>query len=70
MARICRSHPHPHTQSKKSEIPHIHTQSAGIPPSKRGWVRTIPTRAGLFVTSILDDEGINYSTIKFKYEMS
>jgi len=46
-------HNHPHTQLKKSGIPHTHTHTKSMRgfPIKTGRVRTIPTGAGLFVIS-------------------
>jgi len=53
MVGICTSHTHPHTQLKKSGIPHTHTHTSqcGDSPSKRGRVRAIPTGTGLFAIS-------------------
>jgi len=48
---LWREYVHPHTQSKKSEILHTHTQSCGDSSSKRGRIQTILTGASLFAIS-------------------
>ena len=47
---------HPHTQLKKSGIPHTHTHTQSMQgfPSKRGRVRAIPTETDLFAISIYE----------------
>ena len=45
-------HTHPHTQLKKSGIPHTHTQSMRKFPSKRGRIQTIPT-ARIYLSSLI-----------------
>ena len=49
MAGICTSsHPSPYPTKKVGDSPYPYPVNAGDSPSKRGRVRTIPTRTGLF----------------------